>query len=99
MPRKAESGSKKAAKPENEINYAQQQFALGDKYYNGDGVPRDPVQARRWLEKAAAQGKPTAQYNLGMLYLHGHGCRRNRQKAGFWLDKAAAQGLVPDIFK
>ena len=37
------------------------QFNLGYLYANGQGVPRDFVQARYWYEKAAAQGQADAQ--------------------------------------
>jgi uncharacterized protein len=38
---------------------------LGILYLRGQGVPRDLVQARAWLEKAAATDDPTALYTLG----------------------------------
>jgi len=41
------------------------QINLGIFYLSGRGVPRDLVQARAWLEKAAAGGDPHALYLLG----------------------------------
>lgn len=41
------------------------QINLGILYLRGLGVPRDLVQARAWLEKAAASGDPQALYTLG----------------------------------
>ncbi|UYN95460.1 MAG: SEL1-like repeat protein [Enhydrobacter sp.] len=41
------------------------QVNIGILYLRGQGVPRDLVQARAWLEKAATDGDPTAQYALG----------------------------------
>ncbi|MBM3649846.1 MAG: sel1 repeat family protein [Alphaproteobacteria bacterium] len=41
------------------------QLNLGILYLRGQGVARDPVQARAWLEKAAATGEPQALYALG----------------------------------
>ncbi len=38
---------------------------LGILYMRGQGVPRDLVQARAWLEKAAANDEPNALYALG----------------------------------
>jgi TPR repeat protein len=41
------------------------QINLGIFYQRGQGVPRDLVQARAWLEKAAATDDPNALYALG----------------------------------
>ncbi|MBI3196507.1 MAG: sel1 repeat family protein [Rhodospirillales bacterium] len=41
------------------------QLNLGTLYLRGQGVPRDLIQARAWLEKAAANGDPYALYALG----------------------------------
>lgn len=41
------------------------QTNLGLLYLRGQGVPRDLVQARAWLEKAASDGDPYALYTLG----------------------------------
>ena len=41
------------------------QINLGILYLRGQGTPRDLVQARAWLEKAAAGGDPQALYALG----------------------------------
>ena len=37
---------------------------LGNAYYLGDGVARDPARAAYWFEKAAAQGHADAQCDL-----------------------------------
>lgn len=39
---------------------AAQQYNLGVRYLSGDGVAKDPRQARAWFAKAAAQGDPDA---------------------------------------
>ncbi|CAN5908545.1 hypothetical protein BH11PSE3_BH11PSE3_15230 [soil metagenome] len=41
------------------------QINLGILYLRGQGAPRDLVNARAWLEKAAASGDPLALYALG----------------------------------
>ena len=41
------------------------QANIGILYFRGQGVPRDLVQARAWLEKAAANNDPYALYALG----------------------------------
>jgi len=57
------------------------QALLGDYYLNNPKVKRDPKQARRWLEKAAAQKHPAACRMLGELYASGEGGRRDKKKA------------------
>jgi TPR repeat protein len=44
--------------------HARAQLNLGILYFRGQGVPRDLIQARAWLEKAAAGGDPQAMYAL-----------------------------------
>jgi uncharacterized protein len=41
------------------------QINLGILYLRGQGTPADLIQARAWLEKAAASGDPQALYTLG----------------------------------
>ena len=38
---------------------------LGNHYFNGNGVPKDYAEARKWYEKAAAAGNADAMSNLG----------------------------------
>lgn len=45
--------------------HARAQLNLGILFLRGQGVTRDLVQARAWLEKAAADGDPLALYALG----------------------------------
>ncbi len=45
--------------------HARAQTNLGILYLRGQGVPRDVVVARSWLEKAAAGGDPLSLYTLG----------------------------------
>jgi TPR repeat protein len=37
---------------------------LGNLYLNGNGVPKDYAEARKWYEKAAAAGNEVAKTNL-----------------------------------
>src|SRR5215471_1130028 len=48
--------------------------------------------ARRWFEKAAAQGYAPAQVNLAVLYLNGWGAPQNYGAALYWLRSAAEKG-------
>jgi uncharacterized protein len=44
------------------------QYKLGLKYYNGQGVSKNNVEAMKYFKKAAAQGHADAQYKLGRMY-------------------------------
>lgn len=71
---------------------ASAQFYLGWAYDNGEGVPKDDVQAVAWYRKAAAQGYADAQNALGVSYDHGEGVPRDVLRAYMWFNLAAAQG-------
>ena len=47
--------------------FAEAENNLGVLYANGEGVKKDLKQAKKWFEKAAAQGHPAAQRNLERL--------------------------------
>ena len=47
-----------------EGGHAGAQCLLGEKYLNGNGVPKDDDEAVKWFRKAADQGNTIAQYNL-----------------------------------
>jgi TPR repeat protein len=66
---------------------------LGAMYFEGvEGVARDYVQSRRWLERATALGSVDAMVILGYLYQCAAGVPRDMQKAMQLYEKAAAQG-------
>lgn len=68
------------------------QLQLGNNYYQGKGVTRDPAQAFLWYRRAALQNNIEAQYNLGNMYLMGEGTAQNDLEARNWYEKAARQG-------
>ena len=68
------------------------QFALGDMYYNGEGVAKDLAAAARWYRKAADQGNDSAQFALGDMYYYGEGVANDLVAAARWYRKAADQG-------
>lgn len=45
------------------------QMMLSSIYGNGHGVPRDPAQARAWLERASAGGNPFANFVIGRSHM------------------------------
>lgn len=75
-----------------ESGYAEAQFHLGFVYAGGQGVPRDYVEAAKWLSKAAAQGDAEAQAGLGTFYANGLGVPKDEALAYQWLLLAGAQG-------
>ncbi len=71
------------------------QADLGRRYYAGQGVPQDDVEAVRWTRLAAEQGHAPAQYNLGLLYFRGRGVTGDDAAAARWYRSAAGQGYPP----
>ncbi len=65
---------------------------LWEMYLYGQGVQKDNQLSYQYLQLAAEQGHPKAQYELGNLYdLH----VQDKKKALFWYTKAAKQGYPP----
>lgn len=58
-------------------------YTIGWHYLSGAGVARDPVKARRWLERAADSGLAAAQYSVGNLdfYSEGFAARGGRERS------------------
>jgi len=71
---------------------ADAQWQIGVRYHNGEGVPRDDVQAMQWFLRAAEQGHVTAQATLGAYYWAGRGVPQDLSKAYFWSALALAEG-------
>ncbi len=76
-----------------EAGNAQDQHLLGWRYFVGDGVPRNVLQAASWYRKAAEQGYTAAQVELADLYLYGQeGMPLDVQEAAYWYRQAAEHG-------
>jgi localization factor PodJL len=76
------------------LGYAPAQFYLAKLHETGaSGVKKDPVEARRWTERAAASGDAKAMHNLGLYYFEGAGGAKNANQAAIWFRKAADAGL------
>ena len=71
---------------------ADAQYALGCRYYDGDGVRRDYKEALKWYRLAAAQGHNSGLCDVGYCYRNGHGVRRDYGKAIPYYKQAADQG-------
>jgi len=71
------------------------QYREGSRLRTGTGVPQDPFEALKWLEKAAVQGHKRAAYDLAFMYFRGHGVPRGRKdfvQAYLWFSIAAEHG-------
>jgi hypothetical protein len=64
-------------------------FTLGMAYEIGHFVPRNCVEAARWVTASAESGNAAAQYNLGLRYRDGDGVSADRTVSERWLRKAA----------
>ena len=73
---------------------AEAQRILGNRHYNGQGVPQDYKEAAKWYRKAAEQGDAEAQCRLGRMYQNGKGVSQDYKEAAKWYHKAAEQGNV-----
>ena len=69
---------------------AKAQFALGTMYRDGQGVPRDYIEALKWLHSAANLGLLDAQFALGNIYTGGSGITKDVVQAYMWFDLAAS---------
>jgi len=77
------------------LGYAPAQFYLGKLYDAGTGgLKKDPVEGRRWTERAAEGGDRKAMHNLGLAYFEGTAGPQNRAIAVQWFQKAAELGVI-----
>ncbi|MDG1890266.1 MAG: tetratricopeptide repeat protein [Verrucomicrobiota bacterium] len=70
-------------------------FEMGERFYEGRGVPRDHCIAAGWFRRAADLGHVKAQTNLGMMMWIGRGCARDRAAGIQWIQAAAKQQYEP----
>ncbi len=71
---------------------AKAELVVALKYLDGDGVPANDAEGAKWLQKAAAQNEPVAEYRLGTLYERGKGVTADAAKATHWYLAAAQAG-------
>jgi TPR repeat protein len=81
-----------STQPQADSNQADEQFELGQKFAEGEGVAQDYAQAAHWYGRAAAQNHRLAQFNLAKLYAHGQGVLRDEARSLTWITKAAELG-------
>lgn len=75
-----------------EAGLAEAQNMLSWMLLEGAGGEREPLEARRWAEAAAAQDNASAQCRLGQIHHNAWGVERNPVEAARWFEKAARQG-------
>lgn len=68
------------------------QWWLGRMYEEGEGVPKDMVQALSWYSKAADTGYAIAASYLGALYGAGDVVPKNDSLSWTWYERSAALG-------
>jgi TPR repeat protein len=73
-----------------ERGFVDAQFALGNLYLRGEGVPADPALAFRWFERAAERGHAEARLNAALMLDSGDGVPRDRVMAYINAIRAAA---------
>jgi TPR repeat protein len=61
------------------------QYRLGRMYLDGQGIAKDPKQARRWLFTAAGKGQYEAQAVLGAMLFRGQSVARDAARGLMWL--------------
>ena len=74
---------------------ADAQYALGQKFHDGDDVEQDYEEALKWYRMAAEDGHADAQYSLGVMYDLAEGVDKDYEEAMTWYLRAAVQGHAP----
>ena len=74
---------------------AMAQYNLGVLYAEGETIPQNFSEARKWSLEAAEQGFAPAQYNLGVLYRDGQGMPQDYPEMLRWFRMAAERGFAP----
>jgi localization factor PodJL len=82
-----------------DLGYPQAELQLGHLYETGfAGLRSDLAQARKWTQKAAEAGLPSAMHNLAMLVYNGEGGPKSPALAAQWFRQAAELGQVDSQF-
>lgn len=66
---------------------------IGNMYREGEGVPKDPVEAAKWYAQAAQLGNRGAQFSLGSMYEEGEGVPKDVARAAKLYEASARQGM------
>ena len=77
----------------NQSTAANENYRLGLAYLTGDGRKKDTRKAAEYMQKAANNDHPYAQYQLAKLYQQGIGVKQNQDLYLMWLHKASDAGV------
>ena len=69
-------------------------YGMGNLYFAGEGVNKDPAQAIAWFQKGAAAGNSQCMLYLGIMYDSGVGVDESPAEARKWYKAAIAAGNV-----
>jgi TPR repeat protein len=61
---------------------------------DGDGVPEDLAESRKWFLAAAEHGDIDSCFQLGVTYAYGEGVPQDYKEAMKWFHKAALKGMA-----
>ena len=64
-------------------------------YGAGYGIPENPQEEKKWLQRAASHGNVQAQYEFGLALRDGRGTVQDHEEARKWLQLAAEGGNGP----
>ena len=67
--------------------------ATGFIYYEGSGVKKDYIEARKWFLKGAQNNSAYGEMCMGMLYMAGDGVKQRSDSAKYWFDRASKNRL------
>lgn len=88
--------AQKAGRRAAELGDPAEAYTLALRYNSGKGMPADPVQELRWLERAANGGYVAAMQDLASLYKHGRpGIPPDPVKMKYWKDTAKKTPAQP----
>jgi len=68
---------------------------LGVLYANGNKVPQNFAEAKKWYLYASEHGDPTGELNLGIAYIRGQGTPIDLPEGVKWLHTAADHNMAP----
>jgi len=71
---------------------------LGESYYEGDGVARDPTRAAKYYEQACEGGYARGCNNLGFLYARGEGVGQDQGRAAELYQQACNNGWASGCY-
>lgn len=82
-----------------ESNDPAAEYELARMYAQGDAVPQNAAEGRKWLERSAQHGNVEAQYELGIALKEGRGVVQDYERAVKWLQMAAESAHGPAQFE